>query len=208
MKSEIDNTKEVFLRTWPKGYKENWKVYGKASGKSEQEVVGKCLAPFYDRTKLCLEIGCGLAFWTDKYLAPNFKHVIALDLLPNVKFIHNNISYIEVPDRDFTCYNVPDNIVNFCWSFGVFCHLSLDACQEYINSIYSKLVRGGEVALYFSNDSRRLLPEDHSFDPNHVQWVRNNYDITHKMLENAGFVDMKDLMPDLMDTMIYGRKPW
>jgi hypothetical protein len=63
-----DNSKEVFLKTWNGGYRENWAVYGKASGKSEEEVVSRCLAPFYDSEKTCLEIGCGLAFWTDKYL--------------------------------------------------------------------------------------------------------------------------------------------
>jgi hypothetical protein len=202
----LDNTKEKFLNTWPGGYKENWAVYGKASGKSEQEVVDKCLSPFFNREKICLEIGCGKAFWTDGYLANNFKQVIALDLLPNVKFRHTNITYIEVPDRDFSCYGVVDNSVDFCWSFGVFCHLSLQACQAYVNAIYDKLKDGGEVALYFSNEDRRPLPEGHSFHPNHVQWVRNNFTTTTKMLENAGFVDIKDLMPDLMDTMIYGRK--
>lgn len=205
--TQMDNSKDIFLKTWPGGYRENWKVYGKASGKSEDEVVNKCLAPFYDPSKEVLEVGCGLAFWTDRYLAEHFKHVTALDLLPSVKFQHSNITYIEVPDRDFSCYGVPDNSVDFCWSFGVFCHMSLSACEQYVNAIFRKLKSGGEAALYFSNSDRRQLPDNHAFSPDQVQWVRNDFATTEKMLLNAGFEETRDLMPDLMDTMIYGKKP-
>jgi cyclopropane fatty-acyl-phospholipid synthase-like methyltransferase len=133
--------------------------------------------------------------------------VIALDLLPSVEFKGKNIRYIEVPDRDFSCYGVDENSVDFCWSFGVFCHLSIDACRKYVKSIFSKLVSNGEVALYFSNNDRRPLPENHPFMEDEVQWVKNNFSLTESMLKEAGFVDIKDLMPDLFDTMIYGRKP-
>lgn len=200
-----DNSKEVFLKTWPGGYRENWAVYGKASGKTEDEVVAKCLSPFYGKSKACLEVGCGVGFWTEGYLAKNFQQVIALDLLPTVKFHHRNITYIEVPDRDFSCYRVGDNTIDFCWSFGVFCHMSLEACEQYVNAIFRKLKPGGEVALYFSNSDRR--PAGGPFDPEVVQWVKNDFATTEAMLKSAGFVDARDLMPDLFDTMIYGRKP-
>jgi SAM-dependent methyltransferase len=208
-----DNSKEVFLRTWPKGYRENWAVYGAASNKSEEEVVNTCLSPFYDRNAVCLEIGCGKGFWTDRYLANNFKNVIALDLLPAASFNNKNITYIEVPDRDFSCYGVEDNSVDFCWSFGVFCHLSLEACQKYLYAIYRKLKPGGKVSLFYSNCDRRpgnyeglVIGAKNNFDPEHVQWVYNNYPTTEQMLINAGFKNTKDLMPTLIDTMIYGEK--
>jgi len=202
-----DNSKEVFLTTWPGGYTENWEVYGKVSGKTEEEVVLKCLSPFYNTAGSVLEIGCGSGFWTDRYLAGNFKSVMALDLLPSVKFIHNNITYMEVPDRNFSCCGVEDNSVNFCWSFGVFCHMSFNACQMYLCSIFRKLVSGGEVSLYFSNNDRRPKTNPTPFDPNEIQWLMNDYGKTNSMLLKAGFIDTRDLMPDLCDTMIYGRKP-
>lgn len=201
-----DNSKEVFLKTWPRGYRENWAVYGKASGKTEQEVVSKCLSPFFDKQKDCLEIGCGMNFWTDRYLAPNFRTVTSLDLLPSVDFKSKNVRYIEVPDRDFTCYGVEDESVDFVFSFGVFCHMSLEACQKYLNSMFKKLRPGGQVSLYFSNNTRRPHPETQTFDPNVVQWVRNDYETTEAMLVKAGFTQVRDLMPDLFDTMIYGMK--
>lgn len=208
-----DATKETFLTTWPGGYRENWEVYGKMSGQKEEIVVEKCLSPFYDKNKICLEIGCGLAFWTDRYLAQNFKEVIAIDILPKkdfekVRLKNRNIKYIEVPDRNFDCYEVEDNSIDFVWSFGVFCHLSLEACQEYLHSMYKKCKAGAKVALYYSNNDRRPLPESHIFDGSAgVPWSRNTFSITQNMLEKAGFVNIYDLMPELPDTMISGTKP-
>lgn len=204
-KSLVDNSKSVFLKTWPGGYRENWNVYGKASGKREDDVVSQCLSPFYGIGKSALEIGCGVGFWTEKYLSPNFKNVTALDLLPSVGFKAKNVKYIEVPDRDFSCYGVADSSIDFCWSFGVFCHLSINACAEYVSSIYSKLKPGGEVSLFFSNNDRRQAGGE--FDKDIVQWVKNNFQTTEIMLASAGFIQIRDLMPSLFDTMIYGKKP-
>jgi SAM-dependent methyltransferase len=199
-----DNSKEVFLSTWPGGYTENWAVYGEMSGKSEEDVVAKCLSPFFSREKIVLEVGCGKGFWTEKYLAANFKKVIALDLLPSVNFKSSNIHYIEVPDRDFSCFGVEDESIDFCWSFGVFCHLSIEACQEYMEAIFRKLKPGGCVSLYFSNSERR--PKDCSFSPEVIQWVKNDFATTETMMTIAGFKTIRDLMPDLKDTMVYGEK--
>jgi SAM-dependent methyltransferase len=198
---------------------ENWNVYGKVSGKTEEEVVNRCLAPFYNKDHTCLEIGCGRGFWTNKYLTKQFKHVVALDLLPNPRFTSGNVTYIEVPDRDFTCYGVEDNSIDFCWSFGVFCHLSIPACREYVKAIYSKLKPGGKACLYFSNIDRRpgdskpfdyenKLQHRHVDYENEIQWTFNDYQTTEAMLLDAGFIDVKDQMPDLIDTMISGQKPW
>ncbi len=209
-----DIAKEVFLKTWPGGYRENWEVYGKASGQKEEDVVRKCLAPFYNKEHVCLEIGCGLAFWTDQYLAPNFKQVLAIDILPvqdfgKVKLKHTNILYIEVPDRDFSCYGIEDNSVDFVWSFGVFCHLSLEANQQYLHGMYKKCKPGAKVALYYSNNDRRphyKKGEIPQVDPNQPMWCNNDLEISTQMMINAGFTDIKDLMPELFDTMIYGTK--
>ncbi len=203
----MNTSKKTFLKTWPGGYKENWDVYGAASGKTEEEVVSKCLSGFYSKTKDCLEVGCGVGFWTEKYLAKNFRTVTAIDLLPSVKFDAKNIKYIEVPDQDFSCFGVADSSIDFCWSFGVFCHLSLKACQEYLHSIFRTLRPGGEVALYFSNCERRPGCYTQEITADVVPWVKNDYETTRQMLVNAGFEDTFDLMPDLFDTMIFGMKP-
>jgi len=196
-------TKEAFLKTWPGGYRENWEVYGKASGVTEEAVVSKCLAPFYNPNHTVLEIGCGAGFWTEKYLAPNFKSVIALDLLPNPILAGNNIKYIEVPDRNYECFGVADNSANFVWSFGVFCHLTLDSIQKYLESAHRKLIPGGKAVFYFSNKDRRPCKATTENLPSEIIWVENDFVTSKAMLNQAGFINVKDIMPELFDSMVY-----
>lgn len=204
----IEATKEAFLRTWPGGYRENWVVYGKMSGVSEDALVAATLSPFYDPAATCMEIGCGLGFWTDRYLAPHFGAVVALDLLQSVKFKHKNIRYIEVPDRSYSCHGVEDDSVDFCWSFGVFCHIPLPRVQEYLRAIFRKCKRGARCSLYFSNIERRPGTVTAGSDRNDiVPWVENDWRRTCEMLEAAGFVDIVDLLPTLPDTMASCKKP-
>ena len=218
---EENISKDVFLKTWTGGYRENWAVYGamteRITGKfiTEEEVIEKCLNPFYNPDHVILEVGCGLAFWTDCYLAEHFKKVIAIDILPKDDFwkceLKNfaKIDYIELPDRDFTCKGVASDSIDFVWSFGVFCHLTLEANQEYLNNIFRVCKKGAKVALYYSNNDRRPHYKDDiqpPIDPKEPMWCNNNYKKTEAMLMKAGFKDIYDLMPELPDTMICGTK--
>lgn len=204
-----DPTKEAFLRAWPGGYRENWEVYGSASGIPLDVVLNKCLRPYYNKNHIALEIGCGLGFWTFDHLAKNFKEVIALDLLKDIPMKPFNVRYQEVPDRNYSCHQVPDNSIDFAWSFGVFCHLPISAIQTYLNSIFRVLKPGGKVALYFSNSDRRpgrSTPDNNS--ENDIVWVDNNWDKTKQMMEQSGFVEIVDLIPELFDTIAGAQKPY
>jgi len=205
-----DNSKTQFIETWgPAGYRENWEVYINQAQMPESEFVKTMLSDRYNPEHTCLEIGCGGGYWTDKYLAPNFKQVIALDVIPQPVFANPNIAYIELPDRNFECYGVPDGSIDFAFSFGVFCHLSLEAIQTYLIAIFGKLKPGGEAVLYFSNNDRRPHYKPGQVcevTDNHIQWVNNDTKTTIKMLKKAGFTGIKDLMPDNPDSIFYGRK--
>lgn len=203
---------EAFKKTWPGGYSENFVVYEQVVGGKESDIVQTCLAPFYGKDKTCLEIGCGEGFWLGKYLVPNFKHVTGLDVIPRewVK-AKGNYRYIELPNTNYACHMVADNSVDFVWSFGCFCHLTLPSIQEYLKSIIRVLKPGGKASLYFSNTERRpgmATMETADTDPDKdIIWADNNWNKTRKMMKKAGFVHIKDLMPDLKDTMAYGEKP-
>ena len=203
----VDASKAAFLSTWPGGYRENWEVYGKVANITEADVVAKCLAPFYNRKHVVLEVGCGLGFWTDRYLAPNFSRVVALDLIPRPAFTSSNIDYIELPDRNYECFGVADGSIDFTWSFGVFCHMTLEAFQKYLDAIFRKSKAGGRCSLYFSNTIRRAGTATIANTENQVPWVDNDLDRTIAMIKKSGFVDIVDLMPSLPDTIVGCRKP-
>jgi len=210
---KTETTKAAFIKQWTtEGYTEKWAVYGQVCKKTEEEVVREILVPFYDNGKTVLEIGCGSGYWSKTYLSPNFKHVIALDLLPEPHISGGNIEYHEVPDRNYECFGVKDDSAHFAFSFGVFCHLTLSATQKYLNSAFRKLKRGGEVSFYFSNTDRRgdPLPADYKFkepSENDVNWTFNNWETTKKMMEKAGFIDVMEYFPEIPDTLAYGKKP-
>lgn len=204
--SIVAPSKKAFLEAWPGGYGENWSVYGKLSGVSEDQLVSKTLSPFFNKEHVAMEIGCGIGFWVNKYLCPNFQSVVGLDLLPLVNSEHPNFRYIEVPDRNYDCFGVEDDSIDFCWSFGCFCHIPIDCIQKYLNSIFRKLKRGGSASLYFSNMERRPGVCSVHNNEDQIIWVENDMETTIRMMESAGFTCVTDLMPELFDSMVHGKK--
>ena len=213
---QFEPTKKAFLNTWPGGYRENFEVFQKQCGASEQEVVDICLRPHFHQGHSALEVGCGGMFWVENYLLPNFRHVYAIDLIPATdecvtRNSGKNFSYIEAGDRDYSLSAIPDNSIDFVWSFGVFCHLPLFASEAYAKSIFRVLKPGGTASLFYSNTDRRpgsgskMAPETNP--DSSVFWCENNWETTEKMLREVGFVDAVDLMPNHCNTMAGLRKP-
>lgn len=207
--NEVDGvrepTKSDFVNTWgPRGYRENFAVYSAPTGggATEDQVVASCLSPFYNRDNSCVEIGCGNGFWPERHLCNNFRHVTGLDVLSDTPFRAVNFTYIEVPDRDYSCYGIADESVDFVWSFGVFCHLNLPSIQKYLHSVYRILKPGGSASLYFSNNTRRPGHASAPGGTSGIIWVKNDLETSVKMLQSAGFKNPVDLMPDLKDTML------
>jgi SAM-dependent methyltransferase len=201
-------SKKDFVETWGiSGYRENFEVYERQKNGTEEEVVSKCLSPWFDGRHTALEIGCGGGFWVEKYLCPNFKHVYGLDLLPAATHTAPNFTYIEVPDKDYTCYTVKDNSIDFVWSFGVFCHLNLLSIQTYLNNVYRVLKSGGHASLYFSNDDRLPNSATVGNPTSGILWIKNNLETSTAMLHKAGLVEVTDVMPHIKDTVLHVVKP-
>ena len=104
-----------------------------------------CIKPYINDQTVALEIGAGAGAWT-KSLLPS-KEVYALDALPEN---HNgllarlghpaNVKYFQV--ADFKCAMIPDNHVDYMFSFGCFCHVSFEGIEEYAVNLYPKLKHG------------------------------------------------------------------
>lgn len=207
--------KSAFVNTWPGGYRENFSVYKQQCDATEEEIVSRMLRPFFNKEHTALEIGCGGGYFTEKYLLPNFRYVYALDLIPPECAPRGGkdgrLTYIELPESNYSCYGIEDETIDFAFSFGCFCHIPLWANKEYVRNIYRVLRSGGIASLFFSNTERRIGTASvlsDSIDPKKsIMWCDNDWRRTHDMLQDAGFVDIVDIMPKHCNTLVSVRKP-
>jgi SAM-dependent methyltransferase len=131
-----DFTKENFLSFWPGGYQED---------SNYLKPVTAIINRYGDKNGTALELGCGNGYWTTQYLVSRFKQVIALDVLSKpIMFKGTDVIYNELMSNDYTCANISDDSIDFIWSFGLFCHLSLEAQQEYLVNVFRVLKTGGK----------------------------------------------------------------
>ena len=146
MNMKNNYSKEDFLRFWGKdgyvetfdGYRFNW-----------TEDIKKIILG-YIQNQVVLEIGCGAGYWT-KILCEYSKKVYAIDLLPKSPFLSEKLHYIENDDLQFNCASVEDESIDFVFSFGTFCHMSIDACEEYLKDIIRVLKKDGKAIIMYAD---------------------------------------------------------
>ena len=206
-KFNTDLSKQELINTFGYGYYEDWKGY---EYDAEQEIVESCIKPFYNENYSVMEIGCGGGKWTLNYLSPNFKKIYALDVIPCVMSLKTNIQYIELNEKDFYCTNIEDNSIDFIWSFGTFCHVSVFACEEYMSNIYKKLKPNGKGVIMFANWPRNFKYKNYwtktDIYSQHGNWYYNDEKYTIEMLTKLKYKNIKDLLPNFRDSLIYFEK--
>lgn len=141
LKKEID----LFSTVWKGGFfndinKDPRKLY-----KIKEEVIDN----FLKENMSVLEIGCGRGAWTKNMLKA--KHIYTLDALSAE---HNGFwEYVGSENKDkitynkvydFKCADIPDNSIDFLFSYDVFCHISYSGMKEYMKNLYPKLKKGAK----------------------------------------------------------------
>jgi len=216
MSFEQDTPRATFLKEWPGRYVETWDAFRNAGYKETADDVLRVVDKFARPEMQALEIGIGAGWWTRRLLE-KFSHVTGLDLHDSPPFEHPKFTYLPVPDRDFTCGPVPDNSIDFVFSFGVFCHLTCEAQTAYLKALHRVLKPSGAGVVLFANGERhpeflfnenyanRRVPEVKPGDS--ALWFCNNLATTRVMLNQAGLADFVDEMPNFRDTIGSFRKP-
>jgi len=207
MSFQHDYTANDFIRIFgSEGYYETWHAHQNP----EKEIVSFYLTPFFDLTQTAVEIGCGRGKWTAEYLSPNFKQVIAVDVIEHPSLlVQSNVSYLRVGDKDYSLTQIPDESVKFVWCFGVFCHFSLEARLEYLKSIRRILVNGGKACIMFPNWDNYDYFKNVEFPRAYIDipyeaihWFYGNDDMANEVSREAGFSTITNFMPFFRDTLL------
>jgi SAM-dependent methyltransferase len=195
-----DFTKQDFLGFWGHtGYTETWDGYEKNWTNDIMNMVKTNIDPH----SIVLEIGCGSGYWTHK-IAPLCSTMYAIDLIPNPE-LPTHVIYIENEDQQFNCKSIRDESIDFVFSFGVFCHLSLSACELYLQDILRVLKPNGKALLMYGDEYGL---QKHFKDPNltceAVGWKYNTYEDTMQMISKYPVTATK--MLNYRDTLLLIQK--
>lgn len=121
------------------------------------EVVKKCIHGNLGQQTV-LEIGPGRGAWTKKIIAEKPRHIYCLDAL---SADHNGfwrrageefkplVDYYQV--SDFECAQLPNESIDFLFSFDAFCHISLTGVRQYLKNLFQKLKPGAEAYVMFAD---------------------------------------------------------
>lgn len=155
-----DFTKEFFVRTWgPDGYYENFSY-----GVGIDKVCEVCVYPFIKKHTKVLEIGSGGGVFSERIDKVVQATLMCIDVIPKPVHFAPWIIYCELPDKDYTCYGVPEDFMEFVFSYNVFCHLSNEALIEYVKSVRRVIRTGGNFVFMLSSyggELGTLLPMGH-----------------------------------------------
>jgi Methyltransferase domain len=133
-------------------------------------IVLSCIRPYVDENTVALEIGPGRGAYTRALL--HAASVWCLDALPAE---HNNfweyvgdqphVQYVEV--TDFSCEMLPDDGIDYVFSYDTLCHVPFEGVEAYATSLRSKL-RAGAHCFWMVADYakyRRFIEERPSVAP-------------------------------------------
>jgi SAM-dependent methyltransferase len=196
----MDFTKEEFINFWADrvgGYEEGFPSYY-----SYENDVRKCIVNNSNKDFDCLEIGCGSGYWTQQFLVPNFRSVTCVDFLPSPAY-SDNMTYLQLDRADYSLSSFKNESFDFVYSFGVFCHLTNDANQEYLNNIFRVLKPNRTAIIMFANWPRKGVPYEDRYrnNDNNGGWFYNDLETTKKMVAFSGFKSFEDLLPNFRDTL-------
>lgn len=106
-----------------------------------------CIKPYVTPETTVLEIGPGRGAWTKAIAERGPKQIYAVDVVkPEYagfwRYVGRRPNIQHIVADDFSLAPVPDNSVDYFFSFGCFCHIKPEFCIEYINALASKMKAG------------------------------------------------------------------
>lgn len=125
-----------------------------------------CIRPYVSANTTVLEIGPGRGAWSKAILDRGAAHLYAVDAATaeHTRFWEHvggrsKATYLVATDCSLT--GVPDNSIDFFFSFGCFCHLPPEMSAAYIQALSTKMKPGAQGFFQFGdfNKYTRMLEE-------------------------------------------------
>ena len=122
-----------------------------------------------------LEMGCGRGWWTKQIyekLDPNQLTCIDAKSAEDNNFWR----YIGESKKDKTLYHqvndfnldeIPDNSLDFVFSYSCFCHISLSGQEWYLKNLFKKCRPGAKLLIMYADVEKYLKSEPENF--NHIR---------------------------------------
>jgi cyclopropane fatty-acyl-phospholipid synthase-like methyltransferase len=164
----------------------------------------KFLDPFVSAEKICLEIGSGGGRWTQYLLGCKALTCVELnsemfDYIRKRFDDPKNVSYVTTTGHDLP--SVPQEHVDFIFSFGTFVHLEMEIIARYVEAMSFVMRSGADVILQVSNRHKRQSQIDKpSFSDNSPEFMADTF------ARNG--IHVLNVDDDILvhSTMIHGRK--
>ncbi|MGB1249841.1 MAG: class I SAM-dependent methyltransferase [Candidatus Promineifilaceae bacterium] len=160
-------------------------------------VRDRYIVPYVKPDQTALEIGPGGGRWT-RYLL-NFKQLYAVDyheeLLTQLKkvFDRPNIAFVKNDGTDFP--GIPEQSIDYLFSFGVFVHLDLALIEAYLANMKPLLKPTANVVIQYSDMTKIMGQINTGFS-------KNTPEIMRKMVLDAGYTILEEDLTTLWHSSI------
>lgn len=164
-----------------------------------------CIRPYVKPGDVALEIGPGRGAWTKAIVELSPRKIYAVDTVPAEhsgfwEYVGRqpNVAYIVAGDFYLTA--VPDNAVDYFFSFGCFCHLRPEMCEAYVQSLARTMKSGARgflmIADYDKHNACMAHHADtsieHAFRGRRFRLVRGAYWLSLKLMRRRFIADPLD----------------
>ncbi len=119
-------------------------------------IYSACIRPYITSETVVLEIGPGRGAWSKTFLHRNCRKLYAVDVVDPLhtgfwEYVGKDAHAEYIVANDLSLPGVPNDSINFFFSFGVFCHLKPEICEEYLLSMHRTMKSGSRGFLMIAD---------------------------------------------------------